>query len=66
MTGEFLMGWPRTAPLPPTPRRVRAARQRATSVVDEVFAEFARAVTPPPKTPRRPESDPRLTTGGAA
>ena len=44
MTGEFLMGWPRTAPLPPTPRRARAARPRATTVVDEAFAEFGRAV----------------------
>ena len=38
------MGWPRTAPLPLPPRRVRAARQRATTVVDEVFLEFSRAV----------------------
>ncbi len=41
----FLMGgYPPCAPLPPSPRRVRAVRPRATSVVDEVFAEFGRAV----------------------
>ena len=74
------MGWPRTAPLTLAPRRVRAARQRPVSVVEAVFADFLAAVeggdrhdrngrlvdeVATPKTPRRPESDPRLTTGGA-
>jgi len=72
------MGWPRTVPLPLPPRRVRAARPRATTVADEIFAEFGRAVeagdphvsglvdpvTPAPKTSRRPR-DPRP-DGGAA
>ncbi len=74
------MGWPRTAPLTLAPRRVRAARQRATTVVDEVFAEFGRAVeagdshvqdrlvdkkrVAHPETSRRPR-DPRP-DGGAA
>jgi len=68
---EFLMGWP-----------ARGPRVRETTVVDELFAEFGRAVkagdpyatrlvVTTPKTPRRPtrpDSDPRPSgrAGGAA
>jgi len=45
MSGEFLMGYPQRASLRPLPPlRPRRARPRITSVVNEVFAEFLRAV----------------------
>jgi len=45
MSGEFLMGYPQRTSLRPLPQlRPRRARPRITSVVNEVFAEFLRAV----------------------
>lgn len=50
----------------PTRRGRVVEAGRVTTVAGMVFAEFARAVTPaPPMTPRRPESDPRLTSADA-